>query len=196
MTEEHGFSRRMMPADGSVLLPVLRRIARIALFGIMTVGGAGFLPGLGSHASHTAAVSSGSASTSVSRSGREQAEGGSTTFHADSRGHFLIDADVNGHPVRFLLDTGATDVVIGSKTARDLGIDPDTLDYTQQFQTANGVAAGAPVTLREIRIGSLSVYDVRATVMRGPMPVALLGNTFLDRLSGHKVRDGVLTLYW
>jgi clan AA aspartic protease (TIGR02281 family) len=118
------------------------------------------------------------------------------SFPADGNGHFLINAVVNGEDVRFVVDTGATDVVLGINTAKRLGYDPDTLDFSKRYQTANGLADGAPVTLREIRIGSLSLYEVPATIVRQPLPVALLGNSFLSRLSGHEVRDGRLTMYW
>jgi clan AA aspartic protease (TIGR02281 family) len=118
------------------------------------------------------------------------------SFPADGNGHFLINAVVNGEDVRFVVDTGATDVVFGINTAKRLGYDPDTLDFSKKYQTANGLADGAPVTLREIRIGSLSLYEVPATIVRQPLPVALLGNSFLSRLSGHEVRDGRLTMYW
>ena len=118
------------------------------------------------------------------------------SFPADGNGHFLVNAVVNGEDVRFVVDTGATDVVLGVNMARRLGYDPDTLDYSKKYQTANGLADGAPVTLREIRIGSLSLYDLPATIVRQPLPVALLGNSFLSRLAGHEVRDGRLTMYW
>jgi aspartyl protease family protein len=63
------------------------------------------------------------------------------------------------------------------------------------FATANGRALGAPVMLREIRVGQLVIEDVRAVVMQN-MRISLLGQTFLSRLHGYQMQDGVLTLTW
>lgn len=111
-------------------------------------------------------------------------------------GHFLLDAVVNGEEIRFIVDTGASKVALSPEDARRLGFEPEMLDFTERYQTANGVALGAPVVLRELRVGQLSLTDVRATVMSRPMPLSLLGMSFLRRLSGHEVRDGKLVLRW
>jgi clan AA aspartic protease (TIGR02281 family) len=54
---------------------------------------------------------------------------------------------------------------------------------------------GAPVTLREIRIGQLVIEDVNAIVLQN-LNVSLLGQTFLNRLHSYQMQDGVLTLTW
>lgn len=115
---------------------------------------------------------------------------------AGQGGHFILTALVNGEAVRFMVDTGATTVALTPLDAKRVGFDPRMLDYDKRYQTANGIALAAPVTLREVRIGQLSLYDVRATVLSRPMSVSLLGLTFLKRLSGHEVRDGKLVLRW
>ena len=62
--------------------------------------------------------------------------------------------------------------------------------------TANGVARAAPVRLRELRIDQLLVPDVTAAVAEN-LNISLLGQSFLTRLDGYEMRDGVLTLnYW
>jgi clan AA aspartic protease (TIGR02281 family) len=53
----------------------------------------------------------------------------------------------------------------------------------------------APVTLREIRVGQLSLYDVPAAVLEH-LNVSLLGMSFLSRLQGYEMRDGKLTITW
>jgi predicted aspartyl protease len=51
------------------------------------------------------------------------------------------------------------------------------------------------VTLREIRIDQLSIYDVPAAVLEN-LNVSLLGMSFLARLQGYEMRDGKLTISW
>jgi aspartyl protease family protein len=111
-------------------------------------------------------------------------------------GHFMLDAFVNGEAVRFVVDTGASKVALSPDDAERLGFESHALEFSERYQTANGVARGAPVTLREVRIGQLSLHEVRATVMAAPMPISLLGLSFLGRLAGHEVRDGKLILRW
>lgn len=119
-----------------------------------------------------------------------------SVFRADGNGHFLLDAAVNGAPVRFLLDTGATYVVLSDEDAKAAGIERTTLTFDQQFKTANGVVRGALVRLRELRIGQMSQNDVAAVVLDAPEPVSLLGMSFLSRLDRYDIRDGTLTLFW
>jgi clan AA aspartic protease (TIGR02281 family) len=115
---------------------------------------------------------------------------------AEANGHFVIDATVDGVPITFLLDTGASDIVLTLDDARQLGFAPRTLEFSQRFQTANGVVRGAPVRLRELRIGQFSLYDQVASVNEAPLAISLLGMRFLDQLSSYRVEDGRLILRW
>jgi clan AA aspartic protease (TIGR02281 family) len=115
---------------------------------------------------------------------------------AGSSGHFLIDAWVNGEPVTFLVDTGASDIVLTLDDARRIGLEPRALAFTQRFATANGEVRGAPVVLREIRVGQFRVFDVSASVNEAALEVSLLGMSFLEQLSGYEVRGDRLILRW
>ena len=112
------------------------------------------------------------------------------------RGHYFVDAAVNGVTVRFLVDTGASMVLLTPQDARRLHLTPDRLDFSETYQTANGTARGAPVMLRQIRIGQLAVHHVEASVSEAPLPISLLGMSFLGQLQGYEVRDGLLILRW
>jgi len=117
-------------------------------------------------------------------------------FRANPQGHVLVDAWVNGAPVRFLVDTGATMVVLTQKDAAAAGFGPGNLVYSIRTSTANGVARAAPIKLREVRVDQLLVPDVTAAVGEN-LNISLLGQSFLTRLDGYEMRDGVLTLnYW
>jgi aspartyl protease family protein len=116
-------------------------------------------------------------------------------YTANERGHVVLDAAVNGAPVRMLVDTGASLMTLTPADARAAGISPAGLVFSGRVQTANGTARMAPVTLREIRIGQLSIYDVPAAVLEN-LNVSLLGMSFLGRLQGYEMRDGKLTVSW
>ena len=116
--------------------------------------------------------------------------------HANRAGQFIVDAAVNGEPTRFLVDTGASVLVLSPEDARHIGFNTNTLTYSQRYHTANGIAIGAPVTLREFRIGTFTLRDVPATVMARPIPVSLLGMTVLSQFAGHTVEGNKMVLSW
>lgn len=124
--------------------------------------------------------------------------GGGRTLRlpVDPSGHFFVDADVDGSNVRFLIDTGASDVMLTPEDASRLGIRLNDRDYTIEYQTAGGIIRAAPVNLREIRIGALAMRDVRATVNSHSGGISLLGMSFLKRLDGYAVERNSLVLTW
>jgi aspartyl protease family protein len=106
----------------------------------------------------------------------------SATLTANAQGHFMVDGQVNGGTVRFLVDTGATQVAISSADASRLGI-----DYRKGQQalmgTANGTTVAYKVTLNSVRVGDIEVNNIEAAVLEGSqMPFALLGMSFLNRM--------------
>jgi aspartyl protease family protein len=124
----------------------------------------------------------------------EQVGEGSVSFEAWPDGEFRIDALVNGTPVRFLVDTGASEVVLTPADAERLGYDLNDLDFSDVSTTANGLVGGAPIVLSEIAIGPIRVYNVAAAVNGAPMAYSLLGISFLNRLKSFEEQEGVLTL--
>ncbi len=123
-----------------------------------------------------------------------EVEGGAVVFRAGSDGHFRIEALVDGAPVRFLVDTGASDVVLSPADARRLGFALEDLAFTRRYATANGVVRGAPVRLGEVVVGPIRLTGVAASVNESPMDGSLLGLSFLGRLGSYEVRGGALTL--
>lgn len=119
---------------------------------------------------------------------------GDLIFRRGRDGHFQIDARVNGRPVRFMVDTGASDIVLSPRDATRVGINPDRLSFNQRYETANGIGWGASTTLDSIEVGSIRFGDIGASVNGAPMDQSLLGLGFLDRLSGYEVRGDTLIL--
>jgi aspartyl protease family protein len=111
----------------------------------------------------------------------------SVTLAADPRGHFFSDGAINGNPVRFLVDTGATTVALPASDALRLGIDyrKGQVGYSN---TANGVVQIYRVMLDSVRLGSIELTGVEAAVIEHGLSVALLGMSFLNRVEMQ--RDG------
>jgi aspartyl protease family protein len=130
-----------------------------------------------------------------SRNPRDQKISNSLVYRADRQGHVSLDAVVNGSSVKFLVDTGATYVALTLADAKAAGFGPGDLVFDAKAATANGLTRAARVTLREIRIGQFSMYEVPAFVEER-LPISLLGQSFQTRLDGYEMRDGVLTLSW
>ena len=118
----------------------------------------------------------------------------SLILRAGKNGYVYVDASVNGTPIKMAFDTGASLVSLSQSDAQKAGLSGG-LSYSMVFQTANGTAYGAPVTLREIRIGQLAIEDVPAVVMQN-LGISLLGQSFLSRVESYQMRDGVMTLTW
>jgi aspartyl protease family protein len=105
----------------------------------------------------------------------------STVLAADSRGHFLAEGAINGSPIRFVVDTGATVVALPAFEARRLGIDyhkgrPGTT------RTAGGVVPVYRVTLDRVKVGAIELFSVDGLVIEQGLDVALLGMSFLSRV--------------
>ena len=103
-------------------------------------------------------------------------------------GHFTALGSINGKAVNFMVDTGATLVALGRNDAERLGIDLSTARFAVT-QTANGQVPVQLVTLNSVRLGDLELTNVGAAVMPTPMPVVLLGNSFLARLQMRRDND-------
>lgn len=96
-------------------------------------------------------------------------------------GHFYADLTINGEVVRFMADTGATDMVLSQEDAARLGFSASELHYLGEASTANGVVRTARVTLDEIRFGPFTDYSLPAYVNEGTMDISLLGMAYLRR---------------
>jgi aspartyl protease family protein len=118
------------------------------------------------------------------------------SFRTDSRGHVMLEAAVNGAPVRFMVDTGASFVTLTPDDARAAGLGSADLHFTTSVATANGQIRVAPVKLRELRLNQLVMEDVEAVVVDSPMNVSLLGMSFLKRLDGYEMHDGAMIMSW
>ena len=103
-------------------------------------------------------------------------------------GHFHIDAEANGVPVRFLVDTGASTTVLTTADARRAGIDTSALSFSRPVQTANGTALYASATLDTLTIGPFRLASVQVGVMPdGAMDTSLLGMSTINLFPSWRV---------
>lgn len=118
---------------------------------------------------------------------------GDITIPRARDGHFYVTLQVNEEPVTFLVDTGASQVVLTQADARRVGIDPGDLNYIGRAMTANGEVRTAPVRLDEVALGPIIDRNVPAQVNEGLMSQSLLGMTYLHRFDKIEInRDGLL----
>ena len=96
-------------------------------------------------------------------------------------GHYYLTVKVNGTPVEFMADTGATSMVLSREDALRLGIDPQSLDYLGEASTANGIVRTARVTLPLVELGPFRNEGFSAFVTEGEMPGSLLGMEYLGQ---------------
>jgi aspartyl protease family protein len=114
----------------------------------------------------------------------------------DVRGAFVLNARVNGQPVRFIVDTGATDTVLSPAAAQRLGVDLKKIDFKESAETANGMGYGATYTAQRLDVGPIAFADFPMVINKAPMTASLLGLSFLNRLDSFEIRDRKLILKW
>jgi aspartyl protease family protein len=134
---------------------------------------------------------------SLARAGGGPANVGAAAPKASSRelvmtagpgGHFTAQGSINGKPARFLVDTGATLVSLSRDDALRIGLDLSGAQAGTS-QTANGPVPIQIVMLSSVRVGDLELTNVGAAVVPQPMPMILLGNSFLSRLQMRREND-------
>lgn len=109
-------------------------------------------------------------------------------------GHYYLPVLVNGEPITFLVDTGASQIVLSAQDARRVGIDPDQLNYLGRASTANGEVRTAPVRLDSLELGPITDQNVSAWINEGELDKSLLGMDYLHRFSNIQFTDGRLIL--
>lgn len=118
---------------------------------------------------------------------------GAIELRKSADGHFHLDAEINGYGKRFLIDTGATGIVISPATAEKAGIDTERLAFNRRIITANG-AVFAAVTKADIKAGPFMFYDIPVMISSGKGDTNVLGMRFLSLFKTYSVSGDRLVL--
>ena len=119
----------------------------------------------------------------------------SISIPPDGRGHFLTDGRIDGQRIDFMVDTGASVVVLNEKSAARFGLRPSRVDYNASVATANGTIRAARTRIAMVDIGGLVVRDVEAMVLPDEaLSENLLGLSFLSKLKRFEYANGRLVL--
>ena len=109
-------------------------------------------------------------------------------------GHYYLTLELNGVPVDFVVDTGATDIVLTRADAERIGINPRALRFNGRAMTANGVVETAMVRVDRMTLGPIEDRGVTVSVNNGEMRESLLGMAYLNRFDRLEFSDGRLLL--
>ena len=109
-------------------------------------------------------------------------------------GHYYLNLEINGTPTRFMVDTGATDMVLSRRDASLAGLKLDSLSYTTRAMTANGMVQTARVRLDQVALAGIVDLSVSAVVNAGDMGNSLLGMTYLQRFNSIEISGNTLLL--
>lgn len=114
----------------------------------------------------------------------EKAEQASVRIWPTPNGMYAVLGSINGYPVDFIVDTGATLVSMSGREARRLGIDYRVVGTPGQSSTASGIAKIYLVNLARVKVGDIEIRNVKGAVHDGDFPPeTLLGMSFLGRLN-------------
>jgi aspartyl protease family protein len=116
------------------------------------------------------------------------------TLRKESDGHFWVTAQVNGAPVRFMVDSGASYTALSSEAARSAGVEPDRFSMKVVLNTANGIIEADRATVGELRVGSLAMRDHAVVIAEAFGDTNVLGMNFLSALESWRVEGSSMIL--
>lgn len=123
-----------------------------------------------------------------------QTVGGSLRIPASEDGHYYAVTVVNGHSVRFMIDTGATVTSVSRDTAKAVGVPLDRAGYPAIVETANGLAEAQRSRIERFELGPIRRDDMHVFVMEDLGDTNLLGMNFLSTLKSWRVEGRTLIL--
>jgi aspartyl protease family protein len=126
---------------------------------------------------------------------RGQVVGDAFSIGAREDGHFWVRAEINDQPILFLVDTGASGIVLTDAAAERVGIDPARLTYDGVAATANGNVRVAGTRIAKLEVGPIVRTDMRVEVTEGELDANLLGMAFLRTLSSWRVEGDTLIMH-
>jgi aspartyl protease family protein len=115
-------------------------------------------------------------------------------LNRSDNGHFFAQGDVDGAPVNFLVDTGASVIALTATDAQKLGQTWYPNELEMVGRGVNGDVIGKPITLGRVRIGDIEVTNVRAIIVPEGLDHSLLGQSFLSKVQNVNISGDRMTL--
>lgn len=125
---------------------------------------------------------------------KQVVEGGETRIALARDGHYWLTAQVNGKPVNFMIDTGATLTAVSAEVAERVGLEPRRGGIPLQLNTANGVISAQIATIDELRFGNVAARGLDTVIAPNLGDTSVIGMNLLSRLKGWRVENGTLIL--
>jgi aspartyl protease family protein len=130
----------------------------------------------------------------ISGTAGQSVRGEEITIRRQDDGHYWLQLDVNGKPVRFMIDSGATTTAVNADTARETGIEVDTNGYSVILNTANGRVTAQRGVIQSLMIGTHEIGTHNVVVSESFDDTNVLGMNFLDSMQSWKVEGNVMAL--
>lgn len=128
------------------------------------------------------------------RNGQKAEDSLSVVLDRKSDGHFYAMVDVNGRPIRFLVDTGASAIALTGDDARTLGFGWTPGELTVVGRGASGDVMGKIVELHHVKLGGKEAWNMRAAIIPEGLPVSLLGQSFLGQIGSVRIANDQMVL--
>ena len=116
------------------------------------------------------------------------------TLKTASDGHFYVTLSINNTPINFLIDTGATAMILSKKDGEKLGLNVDKLNFWQLAQTANGEILISPVVFDKVSLGFKNFSNFKAFISQKDIGKSLLGMSFLSRLKKLELGKNIMII--
>ena len=133
-------------------------------------------------------------SSELTGKSQQQVVGNDLIIRQSTDGHFWIDSNVNGKPVRFLIDSGATITAMSANTASQADIEINSVSFPVSLTTANGLVEADRGEIGTLNIGPLVMYQLPVVVSEAFGETNVLGMNFLNRMESWSVEGGNMVL--
>ena len=130
----------------------------------------------------------------ISGTAGQRISGEAIELRRQDDGHYWLQVDVNGKPVRFMIDSGATTTAMNANTASETNVDVDADGYPVILGTANGRVAAKRGIVRTLSVGPHSIENHQVVVSESFGDVNVLGMNFLDSMKSWKVEANMMVL--
>jgi aspartyl protease family protein len=117
------------------------------------------------------------------------------TIRRHTDGLFYVEAEANGHSIRFVVDTGATVVVLNRDDAEKLGVPFDSLASRGTMRTVNGSSDMRWAKIERLDMAGKRIEKINAAVVAGGLPVSLMGQNALEQLGTVTLRGDTMTIH-